>query len=252
MWTNKIDRSKQLKKELQEELNLFFTSQPYRINTKTAPISKRLIYFVTKADKVPEEISLITGDIIQNLRSALDQFAYQLYIKSLWSGKNEHNVYFPIADSFEQYTIKTEGLAHKAKKIIDTIKPYKEGNNTLWQIHKLNNIDKHRLLVTVGSSFRSLDIGTHMITGMREAFPNLNIPSLSAFIRPADNLFPLKIGDELFVDSPNAKVNPELKFQFDVVLNEPDIIKGAPLIETIQTMIDTVDQLVPIFKKLSK
>ena len=37
---------------------------------------------------------------------------------------------------------------------IDAIKPYKGGNDTLWRLHGLNNIDKHRLLITVGLAYR--------------------------------------------------------------------------------------------------
>ncbi|OGH13019.1 MAG: hypothetical protein A2687_01245 [Candidatus Levybacteria bacterium RIFCSPHIGHO2_01_FULL_38_26] len=65
MWTNKISRAKQLKKELQKELESFFIAHPYRIDTKLDPQSKRLIYFVTKADQVPEEISQITATLFK-------------------------------------------------------------------------------------------------------------------------------------------------------------------------------------------
>jgi hypothetical protein len=252
MWTSKINHAKQLKTELQKELDSFFVVHPYKFDTKLDPQSKRLIYFVTKADKVPEEISLITGDIIQNLRSSLDHLAYKLFIVGTGNGTEGSHIYFPIADDLDQYergkVRKTEGLDQRAKDLIDAVKPYREGNEILWKIHKLNNIDKHRLLVTVGSSFRSLDLGAHVIASMKEVFPDQSIPSMSAFFKPADNLFPLKVGDELFIDGPNAKPNPEMQFKFEIVLNEPNFVEGAPLIETINSMIDEVESLVPKFK----
>lgn len=255
MWTSKINRAKQLKKELQEELDSFFAQHPYKIDTKLDPQSKRLIYYLTKADKVPEEISLITGDIIQNLRSSLDHLAYKLFTVVPGNKTEGRHIYFPIADNFDQYEKdkdrKTEGLDQRARDLIDAIKPYKEGNKILWKIHKLNNIDKHRLLVTVGSSFGSVDLGAHVTALMRETVPDQNIPYLSAFFKPADNLFPLKVGDELFIDGPDAKPNPEMQFKFEIVLNEPDIVEGESLIKTINSMIDDVGDLIPKFESLT-
>jgi len=254
MWTSKIDRAKQLKEELQKALKFFFDSQPYKIGTKSDPQSKRLIYYITKADKVPEEIALITGDIIQNLRSSLDHLAYKLFTAGPGNGTNGRHIYFPIAEDFDQYekdkSRKTEGLTHQAKDLIDAIKPYKDGNDILWKIHRLNIIDKHRLLVTVGSSFGSMDIGAHLQESMNRAFPDLKVPAIPLFIKPADILFPLKAGDELFVDGPDAEPIPNMQFKFNIVLNELGIIEGEPLIDTIQSMINEVEGLASKFKSL--
>lgn len=255
MWTSKIGRARQLKAELQKEVKSFFDSQPYKIDTKLDPQSKRLIYYLVKADRVPEKIALITGDIIQNLRSSLDHLAYKLFTIGPGNGTDGHHIYFPIAKDFDQYegdkSRKTEGLTQQAKDLIDSVKPYKEGNNILWRIHELNNTDKHRLLVTVGASFGSMDIGKHLQKSTTEAFPDINTPAIPLFIKPADDLFPLKVGDELFVDGPNAKPIPDMQFKFDIVLNEPGIVEGEPLIKVLQTMIDSIDSLVPMFKTLT-
>ena len=50
---------------------------------------------------------------------------------------------------------------------IRALEPYKGGKGeNLWVLHRLNNIDKHRLIVTVGSSFQSVDVGTIMFGHM--------------------------------------------------------------------------------------
>lgn len=125
MWTSKIGRAKQLKEELQKEVKSFFDSQPYKVDTKSDPQSKRLIYYLVKADEVPEKITLITGDIIQNLRSSLDHLAYKLFTIGLGNGTDGHHIYFPIAKDFDQYeedkSRKTEGLTQQAKVLIDAV-----------------------------------------------------------------------------------------------------------------------------------
>lgn len=67
----------------------------------------------------------------------------------------------------------------------------------------------------------------------------------------SDDLFPLKVGDDLFVDGPNAKPIPDMQFKFDIVLNESGIVEGEPLIKVLQTMIDSIDSLVPMFQTLT-
>jgi hypothetical protein len=252
MWTSKIDRAKHLKKEMEMALQIFFASQPYKIDTKTDAQSKRLIYYVTRADTVPVEIALITGDVIQNLRSALDHLAYKLFTLYSGNGTSGSHIYFPIVDNFAQYERekggKTRGIAQQAKVAIDTIRPYHGGNDTLWKIHKLNIIDKHRLLVTVGSSFGSMDLGAHLQDSMQRNFPHLQVPAMPFFVKPAENLFPLKAGDELFSDIPDAKPVPTMQFKFDIVIHEPDIIEGEPVVEMLQGMIDAVTSLIPIFE----
>lgn len=41
-----------------------------------------------------------------------------------------------------------KGMCPKAIKAIDALKPYKGGNDALWRIHELDNIDKHCALFT--------------------------------------------------------------------------------------------------------
>lgn len=120
MWTVKIERAKQHKEELQKEIKSFFDSQPYKIDTKSDPQSKRLIYYLVKADVVPEKIALITGDVMQNLRSSLDHLAYMLFTVGPGNGTQGHHIYFPIAESYSD----EGGL--EVPSLTISIKPYSE------------------------------------------------------------------------------------------------------------------------------
>ncbi len=73
-----------------------------------------------------------------------------------------------------------------------------------------------------------------------------NFPSV--FFRPADNLFPLKAGDELFIDAVDAEVNEKMQFRFNVALNEPGITDGKPSLETIHHLADLVSNTFLILK----
>ena len=46
--------------------------------------------------------------------------------------------------------------------LVDALKPFRGGNDTLWQLAQLSNIEKHRLLLTVGTVYDSVDNGGHI------------------------------------------------------------------------------------------
>lgn len=251
-WTNKIDRAKQHLEELKIELDKFFKLQPYKISTKRDPQTRRPIYYLTDVKSVPDKIALISGDVIQNLRSALDHLACELFIEENKGAISPKYICFPIEKNLQSYerekVRKTKGISIEKLKLIDSVKPYKGGNDLLWAIATLNNTDKHRLLITVGSTFESVDIGAQIVDQTRKLMKDNNIPDIPVFIKPADNLFPLKRGDELFEDSPDAEVNPKMQFRFEVVLNEKDVVEGQPVTNTLESMINEVERLIPIFK----
>jgi hypothetical protein len=59
--------------------------------------------------------------------------------------------------------------------------------------------------------------------------------------------FPLKAGDVLFMDFPNAKVNEKIKFGVQVAINEPGICEAEPLLGVLYASISRVRWLVKQF-----
>jgi hypothetical protein len=117
--------------ELESIMRVFFDSKPYRFSGKS-DIQRRCVqYTMDIVEPVPAEIPLVVGDVIQNLRSALDQVAYHLYLKGGDGRGRAYHVYFPIFDSFEDYQQKKlnklPGVSAAAVSKIDAIQPYKRG-----------------------------------------------------------------------------------------------------------------------------
>ena len=247
----KLDRAKDHQRDLEGEVRPFIDGNPYTVETKRDPNSRRLIYFVARAQEVPPKISAIAGDVLQNLRSTLDHLAFELFKRGGGTGDGKH-VYFPIFDDAAGYQSgsagKTAGMNQNAVTAIHATRPYKGGNDVLWKLHRLNIIDKHRSLFTVGAAFRSMDLMASMLQTMTPEMAKLPWPEF--FVRPGDRLFPLKAGDELFIDLPDAEVNPKIQFRFDVALGEPGIVEGEALIEALREMIDQVGSTVRQFEPL--
>jgi len=198
---------------LDSAIRAFLDSNPCKVGTKRDPDTRKLIYYVTHVADVPTEITQITGDALGNMVSILDHLAYRLYLKNTPGGLGRH-VYFPIA---RNATNAAEYVAERERKIkgihptviaaLDALEPYKGGKgHQFWVLNELNNLSKHRDLIAVGSRFRSVDLGAHVMAHMEKLLGHAP-PSLSAFFKPADPLCPLKVGDELLTGAPDEEPN---------------------------------------------
>ena len=133
--------------------NDFFGSDFYSIHIdKDAEMRTNNIRFELHAFLDVTEAALIIGDVLHNLRSALDLMYYQVVLRC--NGNPTKWTRFPIRDTRQEL----EGFLNGALKqkqitpaiqafILDTIKPYKAGNYALWAVDDLNIMDKHQLLV---------------------------------------------------------------------------------------------------------
>ena len=85
---------------------------------------------------------------------------------------------------------------------------------------------------------------------MKKSFPNQakDFPDLpQMFLNPADKLFPLRVGDELFVDEPNALEIPNMQFRIDFLLNESGVVEGQDIVGLLQSMVKEVERVVLAF-----
>ncbi len=252
----KVERAKKHITDVNVEILNFLKTNPYKVSTKRNPQTRQLIYYISGVEPVPALVALIAGDAIQNLMSALDHLAYQLVLAGTNDNPPNANwIYFPIQDDAAKYEAKKLGKIQGARQTtidaIDAIKPYRSGNDLLWMLYRLNNVEKHRLLFTVGSVFQSVNVGAHMQVAMQKVwdepdspFKGQTVPILDLFLKPADALFPLKIGDELFIDGPDAEVNEKMQFRFGVALSEPQIVQAQSLMELLSQLAGLVEGIV--------
>jgi hypothetical protein len=253
----KVERANKHIRDLNGAIVAFMATNPYNISTKRDPDTRRPIYFVAEVKPVPPEIIVILADAIQNLRATLDHLAYQLFLVGSAGGAGTgKRVYFLITRDIAEYRKnsagRVKGLRQDAIEEIDALEPYGGGKgNDFWVLHGLNNVDKHRALVAAGSSFGSVDLLPVMMENMspemKVAFAGA-VPKLSMFVKPADNLCPLKVGDELLIGAPDGAFNPDVQFRFDVALYEPGIVKPEPMLEIVQRLADMVNRTVTAFK----
>jgi hypothetical protein len=252
----KIERTKKHITDLEDAVRSFLQSGPYRVGVKHDPNTRKLIYYVAHVEDVPTDITQIAGDAFGSMVSILDHLAFRLYLKSIPEGLGRH-IYFPIARSAKttaEYEAACKGKVQgiEPKTVIPdllSIEAYQGGKgHQLWVLNELNNLSKHRDLIAVGSRFRSIDLGAHAMAHLEKIIGQAH-PKVSAFFTASPVLCPLNVGDDLFIDAPDAEPNPKMQFAFDVAINEPQIIQAEPLIEMVHQLAGAVEAIVNQFAK---
>jgi hypothetical protein len=153
----KVDRAKKHIRDLEVARERFLAEEPARYSTKFDSQTGYELFYITDLRTPPAEFGLIAGDVIHNLRSALDHLAWQLVLANGQTPGNQTG--FPIFDEAAKYKAGrrryVQGMAQSAVDAIDAAKPYKGGNDALWVLHSLDIADKHHALLTTVTSFVS-------------------------------------------------------------------------------------------------
>lgn len=136
----------------------YFDQNPGEVvsDTESDPNGRVLIHFKARIP-VPDDVSLIIGDAIQNLRSALDYLVWELVCVS-GNQPTDKNM-FPICDSPESFDEqcrrhRLDGVPIDAIAEIKALQPYHYGDKKtgapIRVIDDFCNINKHRrILITV-------------------------------------------------------------------------------------------------------
>lgn len=256
----KIDRANKHFKELEVAINAFLATNPYEVVGKQDSHTRQITYYIARVEPIPFYLAAMTGDVIQNLRSALDHLAMQLYLVGPMGG-DERSVYFPTDSSATQYNSsapgKVRGMRQDAIDAINALEPYDGGKGADFSLlNRLNRIDKHRLLITVGFSLNSSNVGPIVLglakAQVAKAWPakKFTFERLDIFLSPANRMFNLKVGDILETVPPESEVYKKSDFRFNVSLNEPGVIECEPLLDTLSRFGELVNRTLSNFRPL--
>jgi hypothetical protein len=168
------------------------------------------------------------GDVVQNLRTALDHLANQLVVVA--GSVPTSQTQFPIAKDATTYeaekTKRVKGMRAEAVGAIDKLKPYHGGNELLWNIHALNNADKHRTLFTVDKDCIMQDDW---------------LPSGGYAVRTSNPTFSAVFDSE---------IEKDVEGEIDNALTQPLSAEGNALLPALHQMIDAVEDLIFSFRPL--
>lgn len=254
----KAERAKEQFRDLDAEVRAFRDSKPYEVISDKDSHPGQIDYRLASVKPVPVRIAHIAGEVIHTLRSTLDHLAYQLLLTANPNApeKERSRVDFPIYDPTKQTEAdafrKVQPLGVRAIDAIRKVKPYKGGNDLLWAISVLDNINKHRTLLFASVVHGKMDI-TDTFHALIENAWGIPMPKLESPVAlfTAASGHPAEVGDVLHVGFLiDEELNKKLKFTFEVTLSESEIHAGEPVLEALQQMIEFVENLVSEFAPL--
>ena len=201
-------------------------------------------------DQLPADVPLLAGDAIHAMRCALDYAINAVY-------PMDSKLTFPFRETrkelegtFSSVGLegcnscgrgRTKGPYAKVEKaspgiadiIIEKIRPYKDGNELLWVLNKLDVRDKHRLIVP------AINIGE--ITGINGRGRGINMINCSIAVAAGNYLDSFPATDDFILhsfDKPRA----------ELILQEDNVIEDEPLFDTLFRMQNAVCDAIKFFE----
>jgi hypothetical protein len=147
----KIERAKQHIDDLDGRITAFQADGLHRISIDADLQTGNDIIKIAPTKPIPNDFSLILGDALHNLKSALDITINEIVFFRLkvW----DDHCRFTVSPTRDELVNRMKGgKIFKASVavcnfLVDVVKPYKGGNDYIWALHRLNIEDKHRLLI---------------------------------------------------------------------------------------------------------
>jgi hypothetical protein len=255
----KIDRARDNLHTLDEATQRFLHRNPYRIVPEPEVQPGHYVIRV-QAERTPLALPTIVGDVIHDLRSALDNLVWQLVIAN-GCDPGRHNQ-FPIYMKEAQF-VDAVGRWKKAKRRagplagvaphawaeIYRLQPYRRAKpkfTALATLARLSNIDKHRGLLASAMFPWHVDRRS-IVRWNPEAILLAESAPIPIHIRPG----PLKHGTELawFVFDPDGP-DPEMDVDADVAI---DITFGDDITQSSVSALDAMRvQIATIIRRFER
>jgi hypothetical protein len=157
----KFGRSYQQFQALDGQIAHFLKGKPYTVVREFDPNTREATYRLRIRERCPLVWSVMIGEIVYNLRSALDHALWQLVIED-GGQPTDHNGFPIFLDPAKYQNARgaprlLDGLKPTSRTVIDNLQPFNTGEHAaspLWHLHELSNFDKHRALHLTGATLK--------------------------------------------------------------------------------------------------
>jgi hypothetical protein len=242
----KIERADHHIDDLDLEIRRFLDSDPYPVSAEYNANVRKTEYRAIRCKNIPGVIPVTAGDAIHNLRSALDYLAYGL-VKAA-GVEPTRDTGFPISceKSPEEYETfmetKVKGVVEGVKKHMRDLYADKARYCLLCALHELDITDKHKLLPIVSHAASGWGFDLDAVE-MGSIFPGF---ATKAFMEPipiSEKRLGFKPGDIVATLPGNTESQEDIHFAFEVAFGEPEVIKGSPVVKTLQEIRALINNL---------
>ena len=244
----KVKRAKRHLADFKGRWDEFVTSKPYEDITKDDPKTGERIFALRVLSDPPCDLSVIAGDVVHNLRSALDQLVCGLIRanRKEVSGSNG----FPISRNKKRFktaqVAKLKNVSPKAARFIRLLKPYEGGNRYLWLLQQLDNMDKHNQIIPVVAG----NVEFRVLKRVPSSFTGLGLPQVIPRVLPLGGVELLKGDCEIYRVSKLAldpHRDPTVTIQ--MTFGKTGFTRGEPIIEILKDIIQLIERIIDIVER---
>jgi hypothetical protein len=241
----KLERARRHAEELDRASHEYLQSDPFTIVEAEEVFTSDLVSLAMIKRQVPPELGAIIGDVVHNLRCALDHLAWQLVLAN---GHAPHKkTGFPYAENGREFRkeadFRLRGASATAIDLVKKMQVQPNGDADLWRVCRLDVEDKHRLLIPVGMAHESVEVLHVRVTTPEDAPPEFPVLSRAPFNRQ----YPLQDGAEIFrVPKPAREAGYEMServYTFALGFGGGSLFDGEAIIPTVPKLVDHVEHV---------
>jgi hypothetical protein len=249
----KVERTKSQIDDIKKRIQAFADSNPYKVVSEVDPTGKEEVWFFKLTSGVPDDLAIVVGETLHNLRSPLDQTISAISVQAGHSGKHVTYCFGTDEQSFKSALAKQKKLLPAdALDLIAASKPYPGGNDLLCALHDLNKGDKHyqelvpiNLNQTWRCGFLAVEKGGRaLIIGGRDAghLVTDNYVPLARPPCPEDRF-------EFMTTTPGSKFHTDMRPAINVAFGKVQSLKREPIVAALDQMRQLVDGILLAFEK---
>ena len=233
------------------EMAAFLDTDPYEPRVQfrrvpgnlTAPIVKDFAIRMIVKKPCPPMWSVIIGEIVHDLRSALDHSIFELVIHATGTWLSEESrTQFPIFIDDAKYDTSSlpmlRGVSDNAAVLIKSFQPFATGEGTkspLWHLCQLSNFDKHRSIHLTGGTLEAFKFSFPPFANPTRV--ESQVRKRGAFEHDTEIARGRMFGEGQLFDSDQVKMKAEIAF--DIVFDQrTPVIADCSVIRTLRDAAD--------------
>jgi hypothetical protein len=236
----KVRRAERLVHELEACLQQFLQNGACSVEIHEDAATGSHTLKVVASKPLPEDIPLIIGDAANNLRSSLDILISAFVRKA---GGNIAAASLPIHETRENL----EGSLQRseihrvrpdiAQFVLNDVKPYKDGNFSVWALSKLDNVNKHRLVIPV--------LAVTRLSGISARDENNNtFSNMTVTVDHGGAINLVRTGARMHITNPGQ---PAIAVLFD----QGHPFEGRPVVRILQELVPHVSNVIQAFRRFA-
>ena len=235
----KIDRARNHAMELERQFHAFTVLPPYTTFTEPDPkIPENTVHKVRLARPLPDGLSEIAGDVIGNLRESLDHAVFAVAVAAAAGNRHPQNAYFPFSATAARFEMNLKGRCADVPQEIYTLlrsfEPYEGGNEILFALNKVANLNKHALLVPIMAATFETGVSVRG-TGY------WSMPQPHIWDRAKNEM-------ELFTNAPGTEFQGQITLAFSITLADIAVRHELSALGVIEIFLREVERVVSAIK----